>query len=133
MEAQVSTYAKANTTAQWFQDNYPGSVMNPNVVVLHTTETTGWPPYGGGATAPNYTARPNIAAKRLEWRAHFPDERSSRALKNLTGGVETNTLNVVQVELIGTCDASKRERWGSLRAGRDYIYLPDAPEWLLDD
>lgn len=127
----MTTYPKANTDVQWFQDNYPGSRMDPNALVVHTTESTGWPSYNGGATAPNCTARPNMSAKRLEWRAHFPDERSARALRNTSGGVETNTLNVVQLELVGTCDPKHRDRWGSLRAGRDYIYWPEAPQWAL--
>lgn len=133
----MSNYRLANTTVQWFEDNYPGATMNlseaTEVVVLHTTEGTGWPSYNGGATAPNYTARPNFGLKRLEWRAHFPDEKSSRALQNLAGGVETNTLNAVQVELVGTCDPAKRFRWGTAVAGKDYIFWPEAPEWALRD
>lgn len=131
----MSNYRVANTSAQWFQDNYPGSDMHlsaeTEVVVLHTTESISWPGYEGGATAPNYTAMPRIALRRMEWRAHFPDEKSSRALRNLSGGVETNTLNAVQVELVGTCDPAKAVRWGDKIAGEDYIYWPDAPVWAL--
>jgi hypothetical protein len=125
----VSNYRPADTKAQWFQDDYPGSVISPNVVVLHTTEGTTWPGYEGGATAPTYTALPDFAAKRLVWRAHFPDERSSRALRNEAGGVETNTLNVVQVELVGTCDPGSHKRWGDT----PHIYWPEAPHWALRD
>ena len=83
--------------------------------------------------APNYTARPNFSKRTLDWRAHYEDERSSRALVNAPGGVETNRANVVQVELIGTCDAKyrvSRKEWG--KAGVDYLFWPDAPEWALD-
>jgi hypothetical protein len=124
----MSNYTLADTKAQWFQDNHPGGSMNPNVVVLHTTEGTGWPGYSGGATAPHYTAMPDFKAKRLRWRAHFPDERSARALRNERGGVETNTLNCVQVELIGTCDPRTHKSWGA-----SHIYWPEAPEWALRD
>lgn len=127
----MSTYGPADTKAQWFANAYPGSRIKPNVVVLHTTEGTSWNGYGGGSIAPNYTARPDFARKRLDWRAHFPDEMSSRALENHAGGVETNTLNAVQVELVGTCDPAHVHSWGSMRAGRDYIYWPDAPDWAL--
>lgn len=127
----MSTYRRANTKAQWFQNTYPGAVIRPNVVVLHTTEGTSWPSYAGGATAPNYTASPDFANKRLAWRAHFPDERSSRALRNEPGGVETNTLNALQVELVGTCDLDTSRRWK--RQNRAHIYWPDAPEWALRD
>lgn len=127
----MSNYRPADTKAQWFQDNYPGSVTNPNVVVLHTTEGTGWPGYNGGASAPHYTAMPDWNRKRLVWRAHFPDERSARALRNERGGVETNTLNAVQVELIGTCDRRTHEAWAG--KGARHIYWPAAPEWALRD
>lgn len=125
----MSNYSRADTKAQWFQDDYPGAVINPNVVVVHTTEGTGYPSYGGGASAPHYTAMPDFKNKRLIWRAHFPDERSARALRNLSGGVETNTLNCVQVELIGTCDLATHRRWGSA----PHIYWPEAPDWALRD
>lgn len=127
----MSTYGPADTGAQWFANRYPGARIDPNVVVLHTTESMGWPGYNGGATAPNLTACPLMRAKRLEWRAHFPDEQSSRALRNLSGGVETNTSNALQVELIGTCDPRYRRTWGRFRAGVDYIYWPEAPTWAL--
>ena len=129
----MSNYAKANTTAQWFAKAYPGATINPNCGVIHTTEGTSWDGYQGGAVAPNYTAKPDIANQHLDWRAHFPDEMSSRALVNAPGGVDTNTANAVQVELVGTCDYTKRETWNGLKAGRDYIYWPDAPEWALRD
>lgn len=125
----MSNYSRADDRAQWFQDDFPGASMDPNVVVLHTTEGTTWPGYGGGATAPNYTALPDFKAKRLVWRAHYPDERSARALRNTAGGVETNTLNAVQVELIGTCDPPTHKRWGRT----PHIYWPEAPEWALRD
>lgn len=131
----MSTYRRANITPQWYADRYPGARTRPNVVVLHSTEGTNWPPYDGGATAPNYTAKPDFRNKRLLWRAHFPDEMSSRALKNREGGVETNTLNALQVELIGTTDPQHRVSWegrGKAFAGKDYIYWPDAPDWALN-
>lgn len=131
----MSNYFKADTTTQWFQDDYPGADMNlseaTEVVVLHTTESTGWPGYDGGAKAPHYTAMPDIANRKILWRGHFPDEKSSRALRNEAGGVETNTLNCVQVELIGTCDPKHEFTWGTKKAGVDYIFWPKAPYWAL--
>lgn len=128
-------YRPANATVQWFANAYPGSRINPNVCVLHTTETSGWPGYVGGATAPTYTARPAPAKKKLEWRQHFPETMSARALRNEPGGVETNTLNAVQVELIGTCAPGVRDQWvrAGLREGIDFIFWPDAPDWALKE
>lgn len=134
----MSNYKLANTTSQWFQDNFPGSTMNLTaenmVLVLHTTEGPSWPGYNGGATAPNYTGMPPLEKKSGYWRAHFPDEKSSRALENRSGGVQTNTQNSVQVELIGTCDPQHRRSWagrGALIAGEDYVYWPEATDLQL--
>jgi hypothetical protein len=107
--------------------------MEVNVAVLHTTEGIGLPNYDGGSMAPNLTAVADMAAKQLRWHQHFDIDRSSRALRNLAGGVQTNTLNVVQTEFDGTCDYSKRNNWGSRIAGKDYIYWGDPPDWALRD
>lgn len=128
----MSNYHAADKKSQWFQDNYPGATMNLKpttmVAVLHTTEGTSWPSYNGGASAPHYTGQPPVGNLRRGWRAHFPDEKSARALQNLSGGAETNTLNCVQFELIGTCDPSYRTRWGSKKAGWDYVFWPEATD-----
>ena len=131
-------YPKADTKIQDFQKAYPGALMTLNsktmVVVLHTTEGTGWPDYNGGFSAPTYTGMPPLGLRKGFWRAHFPDNRSARALVNKSGGVETNTLNVVQIELIGTCDPKHRKSWdgqGKRIAGKDYVYWPDATKKQL--
>jgi hypothetical protein len=110
-----------------YQDRYGGDAMEVNVVVLHTTEGRTLPDYNGGADAPNLTAVPDFGAQKLTWHQHFDIDVSSRALVNLAGGVETNTLNVCQVELVGTCDPATHTRWGSA----PHIYWPEAPEWAL--
>lgn len=128
------TYPPADTRTAWYQDNYPGGVIDPNVGVIHTTEGTSRPSYEGGATAPNYTAVPVFHQgryQRLAWFAHFPDNRSSRALRNEAGGVETNTLNALQVELVGTCAPGTRDAWR--KAGRAFVFWPDAPQAALED
>lgn len=117
------------STAYFYQNRYGGDVMEVNVCCLHTTEGTTLPDYDGGAVAPNLTALPDFANKRLKWYQHFDIDRSSRALRNLAGGVETNTLNVVQVELVGTCDPSTHTKW--TKAGYAHIYWPEAPDWAL--
>lgn len=121
------------STAHWWQEKWGGDLMEVNVAVLHTTEGVGLTDYDGGSMAPNLTAVADFVNKRLRWYQHFDIDRSSRALRNLAGGVETNTLNVVQVEFEGTCDYSKRNTWGSRVAGRDYIYWGDPPDWALRD
>ncbi|MFI6609271.1 peptidoglycan-binding protein [Streptomyces sp. NPDC050507] len=102
--------------------------MNVNTIVLHTTEGTSLPTYDGGAVAPNFTAVPDFKNQRLNWFQHFDFDVSSRALVNLSGGVQTNTLNVSQVELTGTCDPKAHAKWKGA-----HIYWPEAPAWALRD
>lgn len=114
-------YPGADRASQWAAGRYPGDAMSTNCVVLHTTETTGWPSYSTGYY-PNLTYHPGLR----KWRQHLPLNRSARALENRAGGVETNTANCVQVELVGTCDKGYRSKYGG-------IYWPDAPDDALDD
>lgn len=119
------------STQYWWQSKWGGSAMESNVGVVHTTEGRTVPDYGGGASAPNFTALPDIPNKRLRWYQHFDFDVSSRALVNRSGGVDTNTANAVQIELVGTCDERRGETWDGKRAGVDYIFWPDAPDWAL--
>lgn len=113
----------------WYQARFGGDRMEVNVVVLHTTEGRSLPDYQGGAVAPNLTAVPDLAARRLKWYQHFDIDISSRALANLRGGVETNTLNVCQVELVGTCAPETHTKWKT--SDKAHVYWPKAPEWAL--
>lgn len=118
------------STAYWYGSKYPGTRFEANVGVVHTTEGPSLPDYGGGASAPNVTAVPDFAAKKLRWYQHFDVDESSRALRNLSGGVETNTLNSFQIELVGTCDPSTHKKWTD--AGYKHIFWPQAPDWALE-
>ncbi|WP_179165579.1 hypothetical protein [Streptomyces sp. M41(2017)] len=119
------------STAYWYGTKYPGSVMESNVIVWHTTEGTSLPSYSGGAEAPNLTAKPDFAAKRLVWYQHFDFDVSARALVNKAGGVETNTLNVCQIEIVGTCDPATHAKW--TKAGYAHLYTPELPDWAIRD
>lgn len=128
------TFPPADTTTAWYGDTYEGSPIDPNVGVVHTTEGTTRPPYDGGATAPQYTGVPVFhqgTYRRLNWFQHFRDDRSGRALRNDAGGVETNTLNALQVELVGTCAPATAAAWR--KAGRAFVFWPDAPQAALED
>ncbi|MFD7109191.1 hypothetical protein ACFWAF_03240 [Streptomyces microflavus] len=110
---------------------YSGSDMEVNCGVAHTTEGRTVPTYGGGAQAPTVTGLPDFKAKKIRWYQHYDVDESARALANKLGGVETNTANVFQIELVGTCDDKYAKTWSGKTAGIDYIYWPDAPEWAL--
>jgi len=117
----ATRYPPASATAQWFADAHPGTTFTSLEKCLwHSTETTGWPGYSGGAVAPNFTADPDRSAHKLVWRQHFPVNMSSRALKH-TSTQPTNGDHVVQVELVGTCVP-----------GGPGLYWPGAPDWALD-
>ncbi|MFH8792186.1 LysM peptidoglycan-binding domain-containing protein [Streptomyces sp. NPDC017941] len=131
MKSGPQKYPGATTGAHWYQSRHGGSPMESNVGVIHTTEGRTVPSYRGGLDAPNFTALPDIKSQRLRWYQHFDFDVSSRALVNLRGGVETNTLNAVQVELVGTCDERNAKTWSGKRAGVDYLFWPDAPDWAL--
>lgn len=113
----------ADRTSHYFGDRL-SSVAQPNIrlVLLHSTETSGMPGYQGGLSAPNATAQPNFAKKRVDFYHHFRINQSSRALLHPPGTVATNTSGVMQVECIGT----------TVKGGPG-LYLHDAPDWWYRD
>lgn len=121
-------YPRASLAA-WHQSRYLGDEMNANTGVVHTTEGTTLPTYGDGASAPTFTLVPSLASKSVAVFQHFDVDRSARALVNKAGGVQTNTLNCVQVELVGTCDPKTSAKWTA--EGRAHIFWPEAPDWAL--
>ena len=138
LDAQKGAHVKTGpqrypgaSTAYWYGSKYPGSAMESNVIVWHSTEGRSLPDYSGGVMAPNFTAVPDFTAKRLVWYQHFDFDVSSRALVNAAGGVETNTLNVCQVEIVGTCDPATHTKWTA--AGYPHLYTPELPDWAVRD
>ncbi|MBD9723435.1 hypothetical protein PV755_46600 [Streptomyces caniscabiei] len=121
-------YPRASLAA-WYQSRYLGDLMNANTGVVHTTEGTALPSYGGGGSAPTFTLVPSLKDKTVAVYQHFDVDRSARALVNKAGGVQTNTLNCVQVELTGTCDPKTRAKW--IAEGRSFVFWPEAPDWAL--
>ncbi|MFE3169339.1 hypothetical protein [Streptomyces sp. NPDC059224] len=110
---------------------YSGSAMEVNCGVVHTTEGMTLTDYSGGSIAPTVTGVPDFKARKIRWYQHFDVDESARALENRPGGVETNTANAFQVELVGTCDDAKKTSWGGKKAGVDYIHWPTAPDWAV--
>src|SRR4051812_22942735 len=103
-------YPPADTHSQRFDRAKPGIRFSRGVhkLVLHTEETSGgWPGYSSGGAAPNMSGLPDMHARVMRWRGHFPANMSARALVNAAGGVLTNTEGdgVFQIELAGTCSA----------------------------
>ncbi|QPB09855.1 endolysin [Streptomyces phage Sentinel] len=120
-------YPKADATSQFFHKAYPGDTMpHPNVIILHTTEGSSFPSYGGGGSAPTFTVKGGSV------RQHFYANESARALVNKSGGVQTNTLNVVQIELVGTCDKGGPGLYWPSASDADMAALVDLIDWLTD-
>ena len=80
-------------------------------IVLHTTEGSSWPGYGGGGSAPHFTVKPGAATEE-NIRQHISTEQSSKALVNKPGGVETNNAGVIQIEYVGSCDRAYAAKHG---------------------
>ena len=122
----MATWLSGAKRQSWGRDG--GSfTTNPDKILLHSTETGSFPGYGGGASAPHFT----IDLENGEVRQHSPMNRAARALRNASGGVQTNRDGVIQIEIIGTCDKSFARKHG-------YPYLPDMTDemagrlkWLL--
>lgn len=111
----MRTLSKANTTAQWYADDYEGSVFTRlDKLLLHSTETKSWPGYGGGASAPNATYHPGLR----QIRQHYPNLMSSRALRDPSGtAVRENRDNVFQLEIIAFSNYSLARQYGGLWIG----------------
>jgi hypothetical protein len=128
----------ASQTYFYGTGQFSGSDMEVNCGVAHTTEGRTVPSYADssgrrGALAPTVTGLPDIAAKKIRWYQHYDVDESARALANKLGGVETNTANAFQIELVGTCDDTKKTTWGGAKAGVDYLHWPTAPDWALTE
>lgn len=118
---KAAFYPPANRTTQYWGSTLGGVNFSfVRAVVMHSTETSGWPGYQGGKSAPNLSANPNHSSKKLDWRHHYRLNQSSRALVH-PAGVQTNNSNVIQIECIGTT-----------AKGGPGMYLPDAPDWWID-
>jgi hypothetical protein len=124
-------YPGANTSHWYNSGSNAGDPMQVNTVVWHSTETLALPDYSGGSIAPTLTAVPNWAAKRLDWWQHFPFDTSARALVHDKTQIGTNTLNVAQVEIVGTCDPTTHATWS--KAGTPHLYMPELPDWAVRD
>ncbi len=88
-----------------FAPNDGGSHLGPVTVgVLHTTESTRFVPragdYFGNSSYPHFTCM--VASGRFYVWQHISIRRAARALKNRSGGVQTNREGVIQIEVVGT-------------------------------
>lgn len=107
---QAITYPPANRSAQWWETKFSrGRFTRITKLLLHTTETTTWPAYDGGAKAPTLTYNPWTR----QWRQHNYLNTSARALQDPESTpVRENRDDVVQVEIIAYCDPKSYAKYG---------------------
>lgn len=89
-------------SVEWVEGNSAGPHRAPvTKLVLHTTE--GGSIEGACAAYQNSNSWPHLTVDPDADRIcrHLPFDVSARSLKNLPGGIETNTAGVIQVEVVG--------------------------------
>lgn len=110
--ARSRIYPKADARTQWWEGAFPrGTFSSIEKLLLHTTETGGWPGYASGSMAPTLTYHPRLRA----WRQHCNVDRSARALVDPSGtAVRENRDNVVQIEIVAYADEALARQRGHL-------------------
>lgn len=110
--AKARIYPKADARTQWWETAFTrGTFTGIEKILLHTTETTGWPGYASGSMAPTLTYHPRSRA----WRQHNYLDRSARALVDPSGtAVRENRDNVIQIEIVAYADEAKGRSVGGL-------------------
>lgn len=80
-----------------------GSMLGgPGKGLWHTTETATWPGYATGSF-PHLTVAVG-PGEQFTARQHIPFNRAARALRNESGGVQTNRVTRCQVEIVTRAD-----------------------------
>lgn len=113
--------------AEWIGNGVSGGTFTsgPFKVVLHTTETRGIPGYNAGRSAPHVTYYP---AKRKFYQ-HTEFTHAARALRNLSGGVQTNRDSALQLEIVCYSQKSVADKYASSGA----LWVGDLTKEHLDD
>lgn len=122
----MSVTWRSSCTRQNFGHDAGAFTGGPPKLVLHSTETGTWPGYQGGTVAPHETWLWRGKSGGFAKRQHVPHNLSAMAMKNTSGGVQTNRDGAHQIELIGSCDASFAAKYG-------YPHLPSLGDDFLHD
>lgn len=109
MRAQY--YPKADRTSQWWEDDFDRASFDyVEKLLLHSTETAGWPSYNKSGTPGDSAPTLTYYSKYRKWRQHCKIGSSARALVDPTGTpVRENRDRVVQIEIIGYADEIKAD------------------------
>lgn len=101
-------YPPSRTTARF--DGAGPFFAGPKRGVLHTTE--GATLEGAISAYIKNNAYPHFTYERSRRivEQHIPINVAATALVNSAGGVETNRLGAIQIEIVGTCDPANKDR-----------------------
>lgn len=80
-------------------DNAGAFAGGPYRGVLHTTEGTSY--VGAKAAYKKNNSAPHFTVRGSDVWQHVPLNRAARSLQNRSGGVETNRMSAVQIEVVG--------------------------------
>lgn len=99
--------------AVWLGNGVSGGsyTSGPWKLVLHTTETAGVPNYNDGKYAPHVTYYPT----KRRFYQHTDFSTAARALKNESGGVQTNRDSAIQLEIVAYSDERMVDEYGGGR------------------
>lgn len=128
--AKARIYPKADAKTQWWEGSFArGTFTSIEKILLHTTETTGWPGYSSGALAPTLTYN----CKSRAWRQHNYLNTSARALADPSATVvRENRDNVIQIEIIAYADEAMAEKVGGLKSSAlSDANLKDLAEFIV--
>lgn len=97
-----SFYPPADKTTQWWEKDFDrGYFTRIDKILLHTTETVGWPSYNKSGTPGDSAPTLTYDVKSRKWRQHNYLDTSARALGDPTSTpVRENRDNVIQIEII---------------------------------
>lgn len=105
----------------------------PKRIIIHTTETEGIPKYSDGKSSPHLT----YYVQKNRWVQHTPFDRASRALKNVSGGVQTNRQGAIQIEVVcysnkPLADQKPSRLWVGNLPAYAYRSIAAAVAWLVE-
>jgi hypothetical protein len=100
------------TTYEWAQGNSAGPHKAPvTKFLLHTTEGSSIEGAIAAYMANNSWPHRTLDSKSKRSCGHLGFDVAARSLKNLSGGVETNTLGVIQYEIVGQAAHPENINW----------------------
>lgn len=101
-------------------DNFPWK-QQPCKLVLHTTETVGYPSWGFNKSS-HVTVHPHART----WRQHRALDKPAWTLRAPAGSVSTNSMGAIQIEIVGYAESIKD------LSGGDLDYLMGFIRFILD-